>query len=179
MLRLYGYSKSDITGCLSARLLRLRDKISIKITFFRTGLQQREPFQNSASCSFYRDYFLIVALLSAQQRKTGNQQQQAYVNLSPPTNGMAASSLKDLFKSNDNMIKVAQEANKKQRVQSSGGGSPYFETIAMKLLEQQRELRKNYTDTQLELLEVEVRTFACETAGCNQPSETIFRCASV
>lgn len=68
-----------------------------------------------------------------------------------------SSSLKDLYKANDGMIQIAQNVQKRQKVNESSGGKPFFETIAMKLWEQQRELRKNYDDTQLEAIEVEVR----------------------
>lgn len=57
------------------------------------------------------------------------------------------------------MIQVAQNAQKRQKVNEGSGGKPYFETIAMKLWEQQRELRKNYDDGQLEAIEVEVRGY--------------------
>ena len=69
------------------------------------------------------------------------------------------SAIENLLRANDGMIQVAQNAQKKQKTSQSGGGAPYFETIAMQLLEHQRDLRKNFDDSQLNNIEVEVVIF--------------------
>ena len=61
-----------------------------------------------------------------------------------------------LIRANDSMINATTQVQKRQKTQGGNGGAPFFETIAMKLLEQQRELRKSYDDAKLELIEIEV-----------------------
>jgi hypothetical protein len=67
---------------------------------------------------------------------------------------MSNSVLQGILKANDSMVSAAANVQKRQKTQ--GGASPYFETVAMKLLEVQRDLRKNYDDSRLEVIEVEV-----------------------
>ena len=63
-----------------------------------------------------------------------------------------------LLKANNAMIEATAKLQKKQKIQHGAGsqGSPYFETIATKLHEIQKDLRKNYSDAQLDVIEVEV-----------------------
>jgi hypothetical protein len=63
--------------------------------------------------------------------------------------------LQGILKANDSMVSAASNVQKRQKTQVTGA-SAYFETIAMKLLEVQRDLRKNYDDSRLEVIEVEV-----------------------
>lgn len=71
---------------------------------------------------------------------------------------MSGIDVTSMLKANDGMIEVVRNAQKKQKTQHISGASPYFETIAMKLWEQQRDLRKNYDDAKLETIEIEVIT---------------------
>jgi hypothetical protein len=60
---------------------------------------------------------------------------------------------------------------KKQKVQQVG--TPYFETVAMRLLDVQKDLRKNYDDAALAQIEIEVRPKP--PILCNKgPFNTIF-----
>jgi hypothetical protein len=62
--------------------------------------------------------------------------------------------MEEILKSNDSMILATAKLQKKQKVQQ--GGSPYFETVAMRLLDVQQDLRKNYDDASLAVVEIEV-----------------------
>lgn len=59
-----------------------------------------------------------------------------------------------LLKANNSMIEATSRVQKKQKVQPVG--APYFETVAMRLLDVQKDLRKNYDDAALAQIEIEV-----------------------